>query len=176
MYTMGKLPSLSHHFIHGTITRTGIQVVLYSHVFNTNVFVFFYLKTLMFLFEWAAMEIKLCQRFFCVIPAIPNVFVRNIYIHRMLYVCIYRYMYIYQCVCQYISIFISVYVYMYICIYTYMCIYILHTCTLFTLFGVERLFLGFYCMYRKDVFRKDVRKYEEKDMLKDLCKYINHFV
>ena len=65
---------------------------------------------------------------------------------------------------------------MYICIYTYMCIYILHTCTLFTLFGVERLFLGFYCMYRKDVFRKDVRKYEEKDMLKDLCKYINHFV
>ena len=38
------------------------------------------------------------------------------------------------------------------------------------------LFSGFYGMYRKDVFRKDVFKYEEKDMLKDLCKYLSHFV
>ena len=30
-------------------------------------------------------------------------------------------------------------------------------------------------MYRKAVFRKDVCKYEEKDMLKDLFKYISHF-
>ena len=40
------------------------------------------------------------------------------------------------------------------------------------------LFSGFYGMYRKDAFRKDVCKYEKKDekeMLKDLCKYISHF-
>ena len=46
MYTMGKLPPLSPHFIHGTIIRTGIQLVLYSHVFNTTVFALFKFKTL----------------------------------------------------------------------------------------------------------------------------------
>ena len=46
MYTMGKLPPLSPHFIHGTIIRTGIWLVLHSNVFNTTVFAIFKFKTL----------------------------------------------------------------------------------------------------------------------------------
>ena len=155
MYTMGKLPSLSHHFIHGTITRTGIQVVLYSHVFNTNVFAFFYLKTLMFLFEWAAMEIKLCQRFFCVIPAIPSVFVRNIYIYTACY------MYVYTGICIYISVYVSIYLYlylsMYICIYVYthICVYIFRTLVHYLLYSEWKgYFWGFTACIGKTCFGK----------------------
>ena len=51
MHAMGKLSSLSPHFIHGTIIQTGIWLALYSHVFNTTVFALFKFKTLIFILK-----------------------------------------------------------------------------------------------------------------------------
>ena len=49
MYTTCKLPPSLPHFSHGTIIQTGIQFVLYSHVFHTTVFALFKFKTLRFI-------------------------------------------------------------------------------------------------------------------------------
>ena len=46
MYTLGKLLPSSPLCNHGTILRTGIQLVLYFHVFNATVFPLFKFKTL----------------------------------------------------------------------------------------------------------------------------------
>ena len=51
MHTVGKLSSLSPHFIHGTIIQTGIWLAFYSHVFNTTVFALFKFKTLIFILK-----------------------------------------------------------------------------------------------------------------------------
>ena len=51
MYTMGRLLPLSPRFIRGTVIRTGIWLVLYSHVFDTTIFVLFKFKTLIFILK-----------------------------------------------------------------------------------------------------------------------------
>ena len=123
MCTMGKLLPLSPHFIHGTIIRTGIQFVLYFHVFNTTVFALFKFKTFnlnsKFLFQRDHNGNKAMLMLFLFHPSHKKIFVTNIciYIQRMLYLCIYMYIYIYMC--MYVIICLFLYLSMYICIYVY---------------------------------------------------------